>query len=231
MPVFLLSYKIDFPQPHLARGDGLLAIGGDLSRKRLLLAYSMGIFPWFSHEDQILWWSPDPRLVLYPGEIRVSKSLKKIIKKNTFKVTVDQAFKQVINSCAEIRLQNNEDTWISGDMIKAYCNLHESGFAHSVEAWYKGRLAGGLYGVSLGKIFCGESMFASMSNASKVAFVFLVEHLKKLSFDIIDCQVTTDHLLSFGAREISRKDFLAQLAESLRHPAESFCRLHQRVLC
>jgi len=229
MPVFLLSDKIEFPQPHLARSDGLLAIGGDLSKKRLLLAYSMGIFPWFSHENHIFWWSPDPRLVLYPGEINISKSLKKIIKKKIFKVTMDQAFYQVVNSCAEIRLQNNEDTWIDKDIIKAYCNLHESGFAHSVETWYKGKLAGGLYGVSLGKIFCGESMFASMSNASKVAFVFLVEYLKKLSFDIIDCQVSTEHLISFGAREISRKDFLKQLAKSLKAPAKSFCRLSHQL--
>ena len=220
MPVFLLSDRIAFPPPHLARGDGLLAAGGDLSQKRLLLAYSMGIFPWYSESEPILWWSPDPRLVLYPNEIKVSKSLKKILKNKIFSVTIDQAFNQVINCCAKVRLQNNEGTWIDEDMIKAYCGLHESGFAHSVEAWYEGELAGGLYGVSLGKFFSGESMFTRVNNASKVAFVFLVEYLKKLSFDIIDCQVSTEHLINFGAREIPRNDFLKQLENALRFPTK-----------
>ncbi len=220
MPVFLLSDEIKFPSPQLARNDGLLAIGGDLSRKRLLLAYSMGIFPWFSCENHILWWSPDPRLVLYPYEIKVSKSLKKIIKNKKFTVTIDQAFNQVINCCAKIRLQNNEGTWINEDMIKAYCGLHESGFAHSVEAWHEGELAGGLYGVSLGKFFSGESMFTRVNNASKVALVFLVEYMRKLSFDMIDCQVSTEHLVNFGAREIPRKDFLKQLEKALRFPTK-----------
>ena len=220
MPVFLLSDKIAFPPPHLARRDGLLAVGGDLSEKRLLLAYSMGIFPWFSDEDPVMWWSPDPRLVLYSGEIRVSKSLKRIIKKGLFHVTMDMAFDQVIATCAQIRLQNNEGTWIVKDMIDAYCKLHKSGFAHSVEAWYEGKLAGGLYGVSLGKCFFGESMFARMSNASKVAFVTLVKHLEALSFDIIDCQITTEHLIRFGARQIPRNIFLKQLEKSLNRPAK-----------
>ena len=220
MPVFLLSDEIKFPPPHLARGDGLLAAGGDLSRKRLLLAYSMGIFPWYSESEPILWWSPDPRLVLYPCEIKVSKSLKKIIKNKIFSVTIDQAFNQVITSCARIRLQKNEGTWIDEDMIKAYCSLHESGFAHSVEAWYEGELAGGLYGVSLGRCFFGESMFTRISNASNVAFVFLAEYLKSLSFDIIDCQISTKHLINFGAREIPRKDFLKQLEKALQFPTK-----------
>jgi len=220
MPIFLLSDEIKFPSPQLARNDGLLAIGGDLSRKRLLLAYSMGIFPWFSYESDILWWSPDPRLVLYPCEIKVSKSLKKILKNKKFTVTIDQAFDRVINCCAKIRLQNNEGTWINDDMIKAYCDLHESGFAHSVEAWHEGELAGGLYGVSLGKFFSGESMFTRVNNASKVALVFLVEYLRELSFDMIDCQVFTEHLVNFGAREILRKDFLKQLEKSLEAPTQ-----------
>ena len=223
MPVFLLSDEIKFPPPHLARKDGLLAAGGDLSRERLLLAYSMGIFPWFSYENNILWWSPDPRLVLYPNEIKVSKTLKKVIQKDIFHITIDQAFNQVITSCARIRLQNNEGTWIDEDMIKAYCGLHESGFAHSVEAWYEGKLAGGLYGVSLGRCFFGESMFTGISNASNVAFVFLAEYLKSLSFDIIDCQVSTKHLINFGAREIPRKDFLKQLKQSLKAPTRRGC--------
>jgi leucyl/phenylalanyl-tRNA--protein transferase len=214
--VFLLSNKIIFPPPHLAGSDGLLAIGGDLSKERLLLAYRMGIFPWFSDDEPIIWWSPDPRLVLYPKDIRVSKSLKKIINKNIFKVTIDSSFEQTISLCANIRLQKNEGTWLGEDMIEAYCNLHEAGYAHSVEAWHDGELAGGLYGVSLGKCFFGESMFTRISNASKVAFIALVEYLKTLSFDMIDCQLATEHLKNFGAREIPRSVFLKQLNESLK---------------
>ncbi len=220
MPVFLLSDKISFPPPYLASKEGLLAVGGDLSQKRLLLAYRTGIFPWFSDDEPILWWSPDPRLVLYPEEIRVSKTLKKIIKKNMFHVTMDSAFVQVINQCAKIRLQNNQGTWIVKEMIDAYCKLHESGFAHSVEAWYQGELAGGLYGVSLGKCFFGESMFTRVSNASNVALVKLVEYLNALSFDMIDCQLTTEHLLRLGAKEIPRVSFLKQLKESLKAPTK-----------
>lgn len=196
----------------------MLAIGGDLSAKRLLLAYQMGIFPWFSDSGPILWWSPDPRLVLYPEDINVSKSLKKTISKNIFHVTMDTAFTQVISACAEARLDNSEGTWIGEDMITAYGKLHASGYAHSVEAWYEGELAGGLYGVSMGKCFFGESMFTRKSNASKVAFVMLVEFLKKLSFKIIDCQVTTDHLIRFGAKEIPRQLFLNQLEKAVAAP-------------
>lgn len=220
MPVFLLSDKISFPPPYLASKEGLLAVGGDLSQKRLLLAYRTGIFPWFSDDEPILWWSPDPRLVLYPEEVRVSKTLKKIIKKKMFHVTMDSAFVQVINQCAKIRLQNDQGTWIVKEMIDAYCKLHESGFAHSVEAWYQGELAGGLYGVSLGKCFFGESMFTRVSNASNVALVKLVEYLNTLSFDMIDCQLTTEHLLRFGAKEIPRVSFLNQLEESLKAPTK-----------
>jgi leucyl/phenylalanyl-tRNA--protein transferase len=216
VPVFLLTDKIAFPPPHLASKEGLLAVGGDLSRKRLLLAYRMGIFPWFSDDEPVLWWSPDPRLVLYPHEIKVSRTLKKIISKGIFKVTMDTAFVQVITQCAQIRLQNNQGTWIVEEMIDAYCELHESGFAHSVEAWCQGELAGGLYGVSLGKCFFGESMFTRISNASNVTLVKLVEYLNALSFDMIDCQITTQHLLRFGAREIPRIKFLKQLEESLK---------------
>ncbi len=196
----------------------MLAIGGDLSAKRLLLAYQMGIFPWFSDSGPILWWSPDPRLVLYPEDINVSKSLKKTISKNIFHVTMDTAFAQVISACAEARPDNSEGTWIGEDMITAYGKLHASGYAHSVEAWYEGELAGGLYGVSMGKCFFGESMFTRKSNASKVAFVMLVEFLKKLSFKIIDCQVTTDHLIRFGAKEIPRQLFLNQLEKAVAAP-------------
>ena len=218
MPVYQLSEDLVFPPPHLASKSGLLAIGGDLSRERLLLAYSMGIFPWYSAGEPILWWSPDPRLVLYPDEFKVSKSLKKIIKKQAFRVTMDRAFEDVITQCAQVRLENHEGTWILDDMVQAYCRLHESGFAHSVEAWRDDILAGGLYGVSLGKFFFGESMFTRITNASKVALVVLVEYLLSHSFAFIDCQVATEHLISFGAREISRSRYLKELAGALKYP-------------
>jgi len=215
MPVFLLSNNIKFPPPHFARKDGLLAIGGDLSRERLLLAYQKGIFPWYSNGEPILWWSPDPRLVLYPDELRVSRSLKKTIRKDRFQITTDRAFFRVITSCAETRLDKEEPTWIVPEMINAYYHLHESGVAHSVEAWHQGKLAGGLYGLALGKCFSGESMFTHVTDASKTAFVYLVTFLKYLGFQMIDCQVKTSHLMSFGAREIPRKTFLNQLEKTL----------------
>jgi len=218
MPVFLLSDEIVFPSPYLASKEGLLAVGGDLSKNRLLTAYRMGIFPWFSAGEPILWWSPDPRFVLYPEKIKISKTLRKIIKKKMFHVTMDSAFTQVINQCAQVRLKNNQRTWIVKDMIDAYCELHESGFAHSVEAWHEGELVGGLYGISLGRCFFGESMFTRTSNASNVALIKLVEHLASLSFDLIDCQITTEHLIRFGAREIPRVRFLEQLEASLEVP-------------
>jgi leucyl/phenylalanyl-tRNA--protein transferase len=218
MPVYLLSSNIAFPSPNLTSEDGLLAVGGDLDQKRLLLAYSMGIFPWYAEAEPILWWSPDPRLVLYPEDLRISTSLKKAIKKDIFHITMDQAFEQVITACAKIRREKDEGTWIVQDMIEAYCKLHESGFAHSVETWQDDTLAGGLYGVSLGRCFFGESMFTTITNASKVAFVALVNYLKALSFDLIDCQVKTEHLISFGAREIPRERFLKQLKKSLENP-------------
>ncbi len=215
MPVFYLTDEHIFPPPHLAEKEGLLAVGGDLSQDRLLLAYHMGIFPWYSDEEPVLWWSPDPRLVLYPKEIKVSKTLKRIIKKDKFHITMDHAFAGVIRECAQIRAENNEGTWINEDMMKAYFRLHQSGYAHSVEAWYEGGLIGGLYGVSLGKSFFGESMFTRISNASNVALVKLVEYLAALSFDMVDCQVRTEHMIRFGAREVPRDRFLQQLNESL----------------
>lgn len=218
MAVYLLSDDLIFPPPQLASDEGLLAVGGDLSQERLQLAYRMGIFPWYSENEPIMWWSPNPRLVLYPSELKISKSLAKTIKRGLFKVTMDQAFEAVIKACAHGRTPMQEGTWIVNDMISAYCHLHESGLAHSVEAWQDGRLAGGLYGVSLGKCFFGESMFTRISNASKVAFVALVEHLKALNFNLIDCQVTTPHLLHFGAREISRTRFLSELKKCLKSP-------------
>ena len=218
MPVYRLTDEIIFPPPQLADKTGLLAIGGDLCEERLLLAYSLGIFPWYSEDEPILWWSPDPRLVLYSDEIKVSKSLEKVIKKGVFDVTFDAAFEQVINLCAGTGRRGNEGTWIVRDMIDAYCRLHENGYAHSVEAWKDGILAGGLYGVSLGRCFFGESMFTIESNASKVAFACLVKYLAEKSFDLIDCQVSTGHLKRFGAREIPRSLFLKQLKKSLALP-------------
>ena len=216
MPVYQLSEDLVFPSPHLASKEGLLAVGGDLTRSRLLLAYSLGIFPWYSENEPILWWSPDPRFVLYPDELKISRSLSKVIKKGAYTVTIDHAFKQVISECARVRLENQEGTWIVDEMVEAYCDLHESGFAHSVEAWEGDHLAGGLYGVSLGLCFFGESMFTRVSNASKVALVSLVRHLRSLDFALIDCQVTTGHLTRFGAREISRARYLEELDEALR---------------
>jgi leucyl/phenylalanyl-tRNA--protein transferase len=216
MPVYQLSEDLVFPSPHLASKEGLLAIGGDLSPQRLLLAYGNGIFPWYSEGEPILWWSPDPRLVLYPAELKVSRSLKKVIKQDVFTATLDRAFEEVITECAQVRLENHEGTWIVDDMARAYCRLHESGFAHSVEVWQDNRLAGGLYGVSLGKCFFGESMFTRITNASKVALVTLAEYLKQLDFALIDCQITTAHLSRFGAREISRARYLDELAEGLK---------------
>lgn len=215
MPVFRLSNKIIFPAPELAEKDGLLAIGGDLSEERLIAAYSMGIFPWFSEGYPILWWSPDPRLVLFPDELKVSRSLRKIIKKGIFNVTMNTAFEEVIRNCSEIDRKGQDRTWITEDMMEAYARLHKSGYAHSVESWHNGKLVGGLYGIVLGKLFFGESMFSRMSNASKVAFVTLVERLKELDFKLIDCQVTTEHLISLGAREVPRKRFLEMLREAL----------------
>jgi len=218
MTIYMLSNELSFPHPNLARKDGLLAVGGDLSDERLLLAYQNGIFPWYSGDEPIIWWSPDPRLVLYPDQLKVSRSLKKTIRQKKFTVTIDTVFDDVIKACASIRTIKQKETWITGDMIKAYCSLHRSGFAHSVEAWYQGNLVGGLYGVSLGKCFFGESMFSIVDNASKVAFVYFVDILKTLSIDLIDCQVSTEHLMQFGAREIERKRFLKELKHSLHSP-------------
>lgn len=218
MPVFALSDKIEFPPVHLTRYDGLLAVGGDLSEKRILLAYRSGIFPWYGREDPILWWSPDPRLVLFPSEIKISKSLKKTIKKGKFRITMDRDFEGVIHACAQVRLNKGEETWLGGEMIRAYTRLHKSGYAHSVEAWCDGRLVGGLYGLSLGRTFFGESMFSCENDASKVAFAALAGFAEERSFDMIDCQVSSPHLKRLGAREISREEYLKILEKSLVNP-------------
>ncbi|MBU3143926.1 leucyl/phenylalanyl-tRNA--protein transferase [Clostridium sp. CF012] len=206
MPIYRLSNDLVFPDPSLSEDDGLLALEGDLSPERLLLAYSNGIFPWFSEEEPILWWSPNPRFVLYPKDIKISKSMKKILKKNTYRVSFDTCFRDVISNCSNMRKE--EGTWITNEMIEAYCKLHELGLAHSVEAWYEDKLVGGLYGVSIGKCFFGESMFSTMDNASKSAFITLTKVLAEKGFVLIDCQVHTNHLESLGAVYISREDFL-----------------------
>ena len=217
MPVFRLSRELTFPPPHMAIREGLLAVGGDLSIDRLVLAYRRGIFPWYAEDDPILWWSPDPRLVLFPRELHVSRSLRRFLNKGRFSFTLDRAFGEVIRGCAAARGANHPGTWIVPEMISAYERLHGAGLAHSVEAWCGDQLAGGLYGVSLGRTYFGESMFTRVSNASKAALVVLVQHLQKAGCELIDCQVTTPHLKQFGAREIPRAQFLRVLHRSLRH--------------
>ncbi len=221
MPVYQLIDELVFPPPEDADPDGLLAVGGDLSVKRLLLAYQTGIFPWYTEETLILWWSPDPRLILEPKDLKVSGSLQRIIKKNVFKVTMDQAFADVIKGCAQTERPGQEGTWIVDEMIAAYGDLHEAGFAHSVESWQDGNLVGGLYGISIGSAFFGESMFSRVNDASKVAFVHLALLLQSWHFTLIDCQVTTKHLLKFGAREIPRSEFLERLKKALRFKTRS----------
>lgn len=216
MPVYKLPEDPIFPHPSEAEEDGLLAIGGDLSLQRLVNAYANGIFPWFSSENPILWWSPDPRLVLFPEKLKVSKSLKRILKTEKFEVRFDTNFKAVIEHCSKIKRNHEDGTWINKEMVEAYTQLHEKGAAHSVETYFEGELVGGLYGVSLGKSFFGESMFHLMSDASKVAFYYLVEKIKYWNFDIIDAQIHTDHLVSLGAEEIPREQFLEIIKESVQ---------------
>ena len=218
MPVFKLTEKLQFPPPHMATSEGLLAIGGDLSLQRLLLAYSQGIFPWFSEGEPVLWWSPDPRLVLYPDQLKLSSSLKKRIRQQRFRLTVDRSFESVIRQCSQVHRKHQDGTWIVADMVDAYIGLHDRGFAHSVEAWQEDRLVGGLYGVSLGRCFFGESMFSLVSDASKIALTGLVQFLAHQDFELIDCQVSTKHLLSLGAVEVSRKRFLTELQGALKAP-------------
>ena len=206
------SSTIDFPDVELAlhEPDGLLAVGGALSEEWLLHAYRRGIFPWYGPGQPILWWAPDPRLVLSPGQLHVSHSLAKVIRKGCYSVTLDTAFPDVIAACAEPR-PGQSGTWITPEMCEAYVNLYKEGYAHSVECWYEGALAGGLYGIAIGRIFFGESMFARRSDASKVAFVALVRQLARWGFQLIDCQVHTGHLASLGATAISRQAFTAIL--------------------
>ena len=218
MPVFRLDDRLVFPPPHLAEDSGIVAVGGDLSPDRLLLAYQQGIFPWYSEDMPILWHSPDPRLVLEASELQVSRSTRKAINRGQYEIRFDTVFPQVIAHCATVPRVGQDGTWITEEMRDAYCQLFQLGFAHSAEAWRGGRLVGGLYGVSLGGAFFGESMFALEPDASKVAFVTLVRQLQSWNIELIDCQVHTDHLARFGATEWPRERFLWQLAQVLSRP-------------
>ena len=220
MPIYRLIQEVVFPRPEQADPSGLLAVGGDLSSERLLEAYRLGIFPWYSGDEPILWWSPDPRLVLDLGDFKISRSLRKTLNKEIFDVTFDRAFGDVIRACALAPRDGQRGTWITDDMQEAYVRLHKLGYAHSVESWFDGKLAGGLYGVSLGKAFFGESMFHRTADASKVALAALVERLKLWKFHFIDAQMTTPHLLRLGAKELPRRVFLKRLGEALRGPSK-----------
>lgn len=216
MPIYLLpDDELVFPDPRLANPDGILAVGGDLSPERVLLAYRHGIFPWYNPGEPILWWSPDPRLVLFPEELRVSKSMRPFFNQKKFDWTIDRDFHAVIRSCQHNRREGQRGgTWITEDIVEAFTQLHERGYAHSVEVWQAGELVGGLYGLALGKIFFGESMFTKVSNASKFGFICLVRRLHEWGFRLIDCQQETRHLKSLGARNITREAFMQYLAEN-----------------
>lgn len=206
--MYYIIKDLYFPPVSEADEEGILAIGGDLSPERLQLAYKSGIFPWFNEGEPIIWWSPDPRMVLFPDELIVSKSMRNILNRKQFKVTFNQNFKDVISNCQKIKREGQEGTWISNEMIDAYCVLHAQGIAKSVEVWQDEVLVGGLYGIDLDHVFCGESMFSKVSNASKVAFIALVNYLKEGSYKLLDCQVYNSHLESLGCREIDREEFM-----------------------
>ena len=214
--IFRLDERVRFPRPDLADPSGLLAVGGDLSAERLVVAYASGIFPWYNDDTPILWYSPDPRSVLLPAELQVSRSLAKTMRRGPYEVRLDTAFRPVIEACARVPRPGQSSTWITADMVEAYCDLHERGVAHSAEAWKDGELVGGLYGVSLGGAFFGESMFALAPDASKVAFVTLVRALRSWGIELVDCQVRTEHLARFGAEDWPRARFLSALREALR---------------
>jgi leucyl/phenylalanyl-tRNA--protein transferase len=220
MPIFRLVEEPIFPPPDYADPSGLLAVGGDLSSERLLEAYRLGIFPWYSDDQPILWWSPDPRLTLDIADFKISRTLGKTLRRGQFKVTFDRAFEEVIQACASVPREAQNGTWITQEMQEAYINLHGLGYAHSVESWLGDKLVGGLYGVSLGKAFFGESMFHLQADASKVALASLVENLKRWEFQFIDAQMTTEHMLRLGAKELPRRVFLKRLQSALRHPTK-----------
>lgn len=216
MNIFPLDkYSYSFPNPYYADDTGVLAYGGDLSTTRLIKAYTSGIFPWYNQDDPILWWSPNPRMILNLDEFKVSKSLQKIINKNIFEIKFDINFTQVMKECSKVPREGQKGTWILDEIIEAYTKLYDIGFAHSFEAYFEGELVGGGYGISIGNIFCGESMFSKKTDASKVAMYYLVERLKSNGFKLIDCQIPSPHLKSLGAKEISREEFLSLVKESV----------------
>ncbi len=206
--MYFLKQELFFPAVDEANPDGILAIGGDLSPERLLLAYKSGIFPWFEEGEPLFWWAPNPRMVLFLDELVVSKSMRNLHNRNIFTVTFNQNFREVISNCQQIKRSGQNGTWITNDMIEAYCKLNELGIAKSVEVWQNQELIGGLYGMDLGHIFCGESMFSKVSNASKVAFIALANQLKIANYKLLDCQVYNEHLESLGCKEIDREDFM-----------------------
>lgn len=221
MPVYQIPQELIFPDPALAEDDGLLGLGGDLSPERLLLAYGNGIFPWYSKGEPIMWWSPDPRCVLYPEKLKLSTSLRQAIKKGNYEVRFDTCFEEVIGHCSRTKRKGQRGTWITKEMVAAYIHLHDLGFAHSTEIFMDGELAGGLYGVSIGRTYSGESMFHLKPDASKIALFHLVERLKEWKFPIIDCQVTNPHLLSLGAEELPRREFLKQVIRQREKPGHN----------
>jgi len=222
------KYQLSFPDPRDANEDGIVAWGGDLNPSRLIIAYQNGIFPWYSKSDPIIWWSTDPRLIMELDDFKLSKSLKKSIKKFTYKF--DTNFKSVMEKCAKTPRPDQEGTWIQDEIIEAYLELYNIGAAHSVETYYDDKLVGGLYGVVVGKVFCGESMFANKSDASKSAYAVLVRHLKKWGYDFIDCQVPTNHLISLGAKEVAREYFLNKLEKSSMDKLEHFWEVDKKLL-
>jgi len=218
MPIFRLNDRLAFPDPRLASAEGLLAVGGDLSPERLLLAYSLGIFPWYGSGDPLLWWSPDPRCVIVPAEVHISRRLARTLRQERFVVTCNAAFEQVIAACAATRKHQGEGTWLVPEMQAAYRRLHALGYAHSVEVWQDGQLAGGLYGVILERFFFGESMFHRVADASKVALVKLCRYLAAHRFELLDCQVPNPHLFRMGAIQLSRMAFLDRLRQGGLQP-------------
>lgn len=209
--MFILGKEILFPNVETANTDGVIAIGGDLSSERLLLAYKSGIFPWYNEGEPIIWYSPELRMILYPERLKISKSMRSVLRKGNFKITVNQNFEEVIANCKTINRKYQPGTWITDEMQKAYLKLHKTGLAKSVEVWQNDELVGGLYGIDLGHVFCGESMFSKVSNASKVAFIYLSQKCENENYKLIDCQVYNEHLASLGAEEIPRKEFIKTL--------------------
>ncbi len=210
--MYRLTDALLFPSPEQASAEGIVAVGGDLQPERVMLAYRKGIFPWFESDDFLLWWSPDPRMVLFTDRLKISKSMRTVLRKKQFEVTFNKAFDQVVEACAKVKRFGQNGTWITPGLMEVYSTLHTQGHAHSVEVWEEGVLVGGLYGIDLGTVFCGESMFSKTSNASKVALISLVKELKKNKYKLIDCQVPTQHLASMGAESISRTEFLTFLS-------------------